>query len=964
MSTEEGPISIVRFGARLKRLNFWSWKKRFLGGVLVAFLVISLGFGLQKGGVVSSYGAGYSAATQTLLQDGFETGNFQMWDGAATTSGDIAFVSSSRPYDGSFSASFATGSVASGTSLAYCYEDVSPARVEIYARGYFFISQGMPLNDNDDRFGLITYEVGGRLQCSFRVLHYGGVDRFNVIGFNGRSSVVSVSTDAIYPVQGRWFEIEFYIKVDAVAGEYRAWINGVQQIVITGVNTAGFGSGVSRVRFGLTSTINVQHVVRVQFDSAALSTTYVGQLRYTFGIVGSLSVTPALKNLAFLFGNQSTSYRVISPSEVTRFEDVDRFDGLVVCTKQNVAYNASAVRQFASFHLVISDVRDFCQALYPSLSKSVQAVSATSVTYAVDWGNFHAGDIVDIRNETGNNDQLNGVLATALSSFSNVTRVAGFDATRTAMLRMKGAQQNGGFFVMDLDATTAESKWNGIWHVFPAVKMVQDFPTGTYAAWMANGQSWWDLTWIYGRIDRLVNQNSDIAKKVIIGRSVQGRAITAIFIGYGKKNVIMDGTIHGNEKTGAFACLRTAELLLSYYRSDASWKTALSGYTVIVIPVLNPDGFVADSRYNANGVDLNGQFPPDGTPTEPETFALMNLMASHTPSVYINMHEGYYWYPLDMLCGNYESGTGRAQTFSFMAYSNKSFAALRNWGKFTDNGAQEQVNAVRAIYQGGKPGMSMSYASHEYHTSCMLLETFVWSDKYDARQSLWALDYYPAVTIAFLEKNLGVNKGAFQDGFESGSFGSWSGITLTTGDKASVVQTNSYEGVYNAMFQTGSVSSGIRQACVYTNVAAGTVYARGYFYIASGLPLNDNGDRFALIAFGAGSTTLASFRIFRSGGVDRFNIIGCNGTKSYPTNSTNAVYPVMGRWYSIEFYVKIDSTTGEYRASINGVELLSITNVNTAVLGNVSKVYWGTTSSINVQHSVQVYADNAQIRDY
>ena len=54
MSTEEGPISIVRFGARLKRLNFWSWKKRFLGGVLVAFLVISLGFGLQNTGVKRS----------------------------------------------------------------------------------------------------------------------------------------------------------------------------------------------------------------------------------------------------------------------------------------------------------------------------------------------------------------------------------------------------------------------------------------------------------------------------------------------------------------------------------------------------------------------------------------------------------------------------------------------------------------------------------------------------------------------------------------------------------------------------------------------------------------------------------------------------------------------------------------------------------------------------------------------
>jgi hypothetical protein len=442
---------------------------------------------------------------------------------------------------------------------------------------------------------------------------------------------------------------------------------------------------------------------------------------------------------------------------------------------------------------------------------------------------------------------------------------------------------------------------------------------------------------------------------------VQGRNITAIFIGNGEKNVIIDGAIHGNEKTGAFACLRTFELLINYYRSDAGWRTTLSGYTIIVVPVLNPDGFVADSRYNAHGVDLNAQFPPDGTPTEPEAFALMNLMGYYTPSVYINMHEGYYWYPLDMLCGNYESGTGRAQTFSDMAYANESFAGLRNWGWFTDNGANVWVGEVNSIYQGGKLGMAISYASYEYHTSCMLIETFVWNDIYGAKQSLWALDYYPAVTIAFLENHLGVNEDVFQDGFESGSFSSWSGVAVTSGDKASVVQMNPYEGVYSAVFQTVAVSSGIRQACVTENVAMGTVCARGYFYIASGLPLDDNGDRFALIAFGAGGTTLASFRIFRSGGVDRFNIIGCNGTNSYPTSGTDVFYPVIGRWYCIEFYAKIDSTAGEYRASINGVKLLSITNVNTAVLGNVSKVYWGIASSISVQHSVQVCADNAQI---
>jgi len=895
-----------------------------------------------------------------LFQDGFESGGFQAWDGTVTTTNDIASVSSAAPYDGSFGANFATSPVVSGTRLAYCYEDVSPQLSEIHARGYFLISQGLPLNDTGDRFGLIAFEVGGQLQCTLRVYRSGGLDRFNIIGLTGTASV-SASTDNIYPIQGRWYEIEFYVRVDGSNGEYAAWINGVEQIDITGLNTSCFADGVSRVRFGLTSTINVQHPVQVHLDSAAISTAYIGQLRYTFGIVGSLSETPALNNFVFLFGNQSISYRVISPFDVTGFEDVDRFDGLVVCSEQRAAYNSSAIKQFASLHPVISDMRDLCQTLYPSLSASMQVVSASTVTYAVDWGNFHAGDTVDIRNETGNSNQLNAVLATALSPFSNVTTVSRYDTNRVAMLRMNGTQQNSGFFVMDLDATTPESDWNGIWHVFPAVKMVQDFPTGEYAEWMANGQNMWNLTWVYNRIDALLTQNNDIAKKRVIGKSGQGRNITAIFIGTGTKNVIIDGAIHGNEKTGTFACLRTAELLIDHYRTGPSWKAALSEFTVIIVPVLNPDGFAADSRYNANGVDLNEQFPPDGAPTQPEAFALMNLMGNYTPSVYVNMHEGYYWYPLDMLYGNYETGAGKAQTISDMTFANESFTGLQHWGWFTDAGEHVWVGTVNAIYQGGKLGMAVSYASYEYHASCMLIETFVWSDAYGARQSLWALDYYPAVTIAFLQQHFGVDDGVFEDGFESGSFGSWSGVALTPGDNASVVQTNPYEGAYSATFQTGAISSGTRQACVYENVAANTIYARGYFYIANGLPLEDNGDRFAFMAFGAGGTTLASFRVFRSGGVDRFNIIGYSGTNCFPTNSTDAVYPAMGRWYCIEFYAKIDGTAGEYRASVDGVELLSITNVNTAILGNINKVYWGIASSINVQHTVQVYADNAQI---
>jgi len=235
---------------------------------------------------------------------------------------------------------------------------------------------------------------------------------------------------------------------------------------------------------------------------------------------------------------------------------------------------------------------------------------------------------------------------------------------------------------------------------------------------------------------------------------VDGRSIPAIIIGNGTKNAIVDGSIHGNEKTGTFACLRIAELLIQYYRSDPYWKTRLMQYKVIIVPVVNPDGFVRDTRENANGVDLNRQFPPGGTPTQPEALALMNLMGNCAPTLYVNMHEGYYWYPLHMIYGAYLTGLSLTLTKNALQQANQTFVGLNEYGWFVDGGSQVWVGKVNTIVAGGgQPGMASDYASYAYNTSSTILETFVWSDSYGARQCLWALDYYPAVVLSFL-KNL------------------------------------------------------------------------------------------------------------------------------------------------------------------------------------------------------------------
>jgi hypothetical protein len=525
---------------------------------------------------------------------------------------------------------------------------------------------------------------------------------------------------------------------------------------ITGVNSAVFGD-INKVWWGIVSSINVQHYVEVYGDGAEISDNNVGPRKEAFGVIGSTQEEPAIRNFYWLLGNQSISYSALLPSEIATFTDIESFDGLIVWTKLG-GYNSLAIRQFAQTHIVIADTRDFCRRIYPSLNNSLQIVNNNTVVYDIDWGNFRSGDQAEMRNETGNSNQLTAVLATSLKSFSNVTTIAHFDSSRTAFFHMNGTQPKSGFYVMDLDATAPETEWTGIWHVFPVVKMVQDFPTGRYARWMANGQSWWNLTWVYSRTDAIISENRDIAKKMVIGHSVQDRDIVAVSIGSGTSNVIMDGSIHGNEKTGTFACLRIAELIASYYLSDPGWKLALSEYTIIIIPVLNPDGFVANTRGNANGVDLNSQFPPDGITTEPEAWALRNLMGTYTPSVYINMHEGWYWYPSELLYGNYESGTGKTQTIDDMVHANETFASLQHWGWFTENGANVCIGKVNTIAHGGKLGMAIAYASYQYHASSMLIETFVWSQTYGPRKSLWGLDFYSAVTVAFLEHHFQTDK--------------------------------------------------------------------------------------------------------------------------------------------------------------------------------------------------------------
>ena len=129
--------------------------------------------------------------------------------------------------------------------------------------------------------------------------------------------------------------------------------------------------------------------------------------------------------------------------------------------------------------------------------------------------------------------------------------------------------------------------------------------------------------------------------ELVVGYSNQGRPIRATVLGQGTASYLMLGTIHGNEPLGKSLLARFKTHLLAR-------PHLLAGKRVILIPVANPDGFARSSRFNAQGVDLNRNFPstcwrPRSThgphpASELETRTLLQVVKTFQPRRILSIH--------------------------------------------------------------------------------------------------------------------------------------------------------------------------------------------------------------------------------------------------------------------------------------------------------------------------------------
>ena len=153
----------------------------------------------------------------------------------------------------------------------------------------------------------------------------------------------------------------------------------------------------------------------------------------------------------------------------------------------------------------------------------------------------------------------------------------------------------------------------------------------------------------------------DLCVVQTIGMSVEGREIIFakisdnVSVEEDEPEFMYTSTMHGDELVGYVLMLRLIDYLLSNYGTDPRITNLVDNVEIWINPLANPDGTYASgnqtvwgaTRYNANGADLNRNFPdpedgdhPDGNTWQPETITMMNLAEDHSFVLSSNLHSG------------------------------------------------------------------------------------------------------------------------------------------------------------------------------------------------------------------------------------------------------------------------------------------------------------------------------------
>ena len=181
------------------------------------------------------------------------------------------------------------------------------------------------------------------------------------------------------------------------------------------------------------------------------------------------------------------------------------------------------------------------------------------------------------------------------------------------------------------DGNRATYEWDSYPTYSQYISMIEGFPTSA----------------VIGRTCTLMD----------LGTLSSGRKIMGVRLNNGspegKPKFLYSSTIHGDETTGWILMLRLIDELCT--STDPRIVNLIDNLDIFIFPNTNPDGtyyrgnnsVTGARRYNANGVDMNRNYPdphgsahPDGKPYQSETQWLMQLAMDYPFVMAANYHGG------------------------------------------------------------------------------------------------------------------------------------------------------------------------------------------------------------------------------------------------------------------------------------------------------------------------------------
>ena len=155
----------------------------------------------------------------------------------------------------------------------------------------------------------------------------------------------------------------------------------------------------------------------------------------------------------------------------------------------------------------------------------------------------------------------------------------------------------------------------------------------------------------------IATNNPNICKLETLGVSAGGRRIVVLKITDNpnleeeEPEILFEGNTHGDEKIGSEVCFNFILHLVRNYGTDPLITNLVNTREIWVSPVVNPDGHIANTRYNANGVDLNrdygyvwdGEGSSPSAFSQPETRAFRDLGLRNNFYHWTSFHAGTYF---------------------------------------------------------------------------------------------------------------------------------------------------------------------------------------------------------------------------------------------------------------------------------------------------------------------------------